>query len=58
MGKSISGKSAKGRQHVARQRKYQKQFERTAKNKERAWKKHLANHPKDLQAREQIKKIK
>jgi hypothetical protein len=55
--KSKGGASKKGRQHVAHERKYQKQFTRTAKNKENAWSRHLAKHPKDLRAREQIKKV-
>lgn len=36
--------------------KYAKQAIRTANNKEKAWKGHLAGHPKDLKAKEDIKK--
>ena len=51
-GKSKSGSSAKGRQsgHNKATGKYVRQRARTAKNKEKRWKKHLANHPKDFQA--------
>jgi len=52
----VGGGSKKGRQHGTHERKYSRQFDRTAKNKENAWSRHLAKHPKDLQAREQIKK--
>jgi len=52
--KSKSGSSAKGRQaghHIATG-KYIRQRARTAKNKEKRWKRHLINHPTDLQALE------
>ena len=52
--RSLRG-SKKGRQHTAHTGKYQKQFYRTAKNKENAWSKHLSNHPNDLQGKTQIK---
>lgn len=55
--RSLRG-SKKGRQHTAHKGKYQKQFYRTAKNKENTWSKHLSNHPNDEQARTQIKKAK
>ena len=50
--KSKSGSSAKGRQagHHKATGKYIRQRARTAKNKEKRWKRHLSNHPKDLQA--------
>ena len=50
--KSKSGSSAKGRQagHHKATGKYIRQRARTAKNKEKRWKRHLANHPKDIQA--------
>jgi hypothetical protein len=55
--KSASGGgSKKGRQHVAHQKKCLKQKDRTRKNKEKAWKSHLENHPNDLKNREDIKK--
>lgn len=54
---SIGGSSKKGRQHVAHERKYVKQKDRTAKNKERAWKRHLKNHPNDMRAKEDIKRV-
>lgn len=44
------GSSAKGRQHANHKGKYLKQLGRTAKNKEKAWKLHLANHPNDKRA--------
>ena len=53
----VGGQSKKGAQHVAHLRKYQRQFDRMAKNKEKAWSMHLASHPKDLVARERIKEI-
>jgi hypothetical protein len=57
-GKSqIGGKSHKGRQHVAHERKYKKQADRTRRNKEKAWKKHLANHPKDGVAKAAIQRL-
>ena len=54
----VGGSSKKGRQHVVHTRKYQKQKDRTSKNKEKAWSKHLAKHPKDMKAKEDIKKAK
>jgi len=50
--KSKSGSSKKGRRmgHNRATGKYVRQRARTAKNKEKRWKKHLVNHPKDLQA--------
>jgi len=54
MAKSQSGKSAKGRQHVANARKYLQQWTRTAKHKVKAWAKHLANHPNDEVAKRNI----
>ena len=53
-----SAGSKKGRQHVAHQGKYQKQFDRTARNKAKARKEHLRKHPNDLMARELIKDLK
>jgi hypothetical protein len=53
----IGGASKKGRQHVAHQKKYSRQFDRTAKNKAKAWASHLAVHPNDLVAKERIKAI-
>jgi len=52
----VGGSSKKGRQHATHGRKYQRQFDRTAKNKERAWSKHLASHPNDLIAKGNIGK--
>lgn len=34
--------------------KYLKQFDRTYRNKEKAWKKHLKKYPNDERAKEQI----
>ena len=53
-----SAGSKKGRQHVAHQGKYLRQFDRTAKNKVVARKKHLKKHPNDVMARELIKELK
>ena len=50
--------SKKGRQHTIHQSKYLRQFDRTAKNKANARKRHLKNHPNDLKARELIKDLK
>ena len=36
--------------------KYLKQFDRTYKNKEKAWAKHLKKYPNDGTAKEEIKK--
>jgi hypothetical protein len=36
--------------------KYLRQFDRTYRNKEKAWKKHLKKYPKDERAKEQITK--
>jgi len=54
MAKQSSGKSAKGRQHTRHQQKYLRQFGRTAKNKTKAWTKHLKSHPKDEKAKHDI----
>lgn len=54
MGSSKSGSSAKGRQHANHKGKYLKQWTRSSKNKEKAWKAHLANHPNDKMAKESI----
>ena len=51
---SKTGGSAKGRQHIAHKGKYLRQWGRTAKHKELAWKKHLAKHPKDEAAKKNI----
>ena len=53
--KSKGGVSKKGRQHVAHEKKYQKQFSRTAANKEKAWDRHINKYPKDLLSLSQIK---
>jgi len=54
----IGGASKKGRQHVAHQRKCLRQWERTAKNKLKAWRKHLDKHPNDARAKENIGRAK
>ena len=54
MAKSKGGKNAKGRQHNTHQGKYLRQWARTAKNKEKAWAKHSANHPNDKVAKAAI----
>ncbi len=45
-----SGKSKKGRSSAKHNAsgKYVRQARRTAKNKEKAWKKHLIKHPNDV----------
>ena len=53
----MGGSSKKGRQHTAHGRKYLKQMDRTQKNKEKAWKKHLKTHPNDVVARKNIEKV-
>mgnify|MGYP001608226789 CR=1 FL=1 len=53
----IGGASKKGRQHIVHQEKYRKQADRTSKNKIKAWTSHLRNHPKDVVAKENIKRI-
>jgi hypothetical protein len=53
----IGGKNAKGRQHVHHEGKYRKQVDRTRRNKEKAWKKHLANHPNDKVAKADIMRL-
>jgi hypothetical protein len=50
------GKSKKTRQHVKNEGKYKVQAQRTAKNKERAWAKHIDRFPNDKKAIEEIKK--
>ena len=50
--------SKKGRQNVAHKGKYLRQFDRTARNKARARKKHLKNHPNDVMARKLIENLK
>lgn len=52
----VGGSSKKGRQHVVHQKKCQKQFYATAQNKEKAWTRHLKNHPNDAKAKEFIPK--
>jgi len=44
-------KGPKARRQMTNRNKYLRQWARTAKNKEAAWKKHLANHPNDIQAK-------
>ena len=53
----VGGSSKKGRQHGAKGKKYMKQFDRTAKNKTKAWKKHLKKNPTDAKARINIEKL-
>lgn len=54
MAKKTSGASKKGRQHVNHAKKYLRQWTRVAKNKAKAWAKHLAGHPKDEVAKKNI----
>jgi len=54
---SSGGGSKKGRQSAHRKGKYLRQKTRTTLNKTQAWKKHLAQHPNDLQATAQIKEL-
>jgi hypothetical protein len=53
----VGGSSKKGRQHAVHIKKYLKQADRTSKNKNRAWKKHLSNHPKDLVAKKDLERL-
>lgn len=53
--KSTSGSSKKGRQHVVHAKKCARQWGRTARNKEKAWGKHLSAYPNDNTAKENIK---
>ena len=53
---SETGKSKKSRQASRNTSKYMKQSIRTAENKRKAWNAHLAKHPNDLKAKEDIKK--
>ena len=53
----VGGSSKKGRQHVAHARKYLKQMDRTASNKNKAWKLHLKNHPNDVVAQKNIERL-
>mgnify|MGYP003394115359 CR=1 FL=1 len=55
--RSKAAGSKKGRQSMAHKGKYQKQFYRTAENKEKARKKHLEKHPNDLMAKAKIKEL-
>lgn len=55
---SKGGSSKKGRQHGAHSKKYLKQWEKTARNKENAWKRHLEKYSNDKKAKEDIKKAK
>ena len=43
--------------HHAFTGKFKAQAIRTARNKEKAWKRHLANHPNDLQAKKDIGRV-
>lgn len=53
----VGGSSKKGRQHGANSKKYLKQFDRTSKNKNNSWKKHLKKNPTDLVARKNIERL-
>ena len=53
-----SGGSKKGRQHMAHARKSQRQWARTAANKEANWVLHEVKHPNDIKAKEAIKEAK
>jgi len=53
----IGGASKKDRQHVHHAHKCLRQFDRTSKNKDKAWKAHLANHPNDKVAAANIKRV-
>jgi hypothetical protein len=55
-GKGKKKKGAQGRQGT-HGKKYLIQMERTAKNKEKAWKKHLKKHPTDDKARINIERL-
>ena len=47
----------KARRHHQHLGKYLRQKNRTAKNKEKKWNKHLLIHPNDLQAKRKIKEL-
>jgi hypothetical protein len=53
----VGGSSKKGRQHAAHTRKYMRQKDRTAINKNKAWKRHLKKHPNDVVAAVNIKRL-
>ena len=53
-----SAGSKKGRQSVAHKGRYLRQFDRTAKNKEKARNRHIKEHPNDLMAKKLIKDLK
>jgi len=55
-GKKQGKSSKKDRQHVKHTGKYGKQYYKTYKNKTKAWKKHLATHPNDVQNNKDIPK--
>jgi hypothetical protein len=52
-----SAGSKKDRQHSHNAEKYRQQKFKTTANKERTWKRHLLNNPKDLQAKKEIERI-
>ena len=52
----VGGSSKKGRQSVVHKGKCQRQYYKTAKNKEKAWARHLKKYPNDVKAKEQIAK--
>jgi len=53
----VGGSSKKGRQHSTHGNKYLKQTDRTRRNKEKAWKKHLKKNPTDAKARINIERL-
>ena len=53
----VGGSSKKGRQHATQGGKYLKQTDRTRRNKEKAWKKHLKKNPTDAKARINIERL-
>ena len=57
MASSKGGSSKKGRQHEKHKMKCLRQKDRTSKNKNKAWKRHLQNHPNDLVAIKNIERL-
>jgi hypothetical protein len=55
--KSKTAGSKKGRQHDRHKMKCMRQFDRTSKNKNKAWKLHLKNHPNDVVAKKNIERV-
>jgi len=57
MATKAGGKSKKGKQTNTNESKYKRQQMRTVENKVKAWKKYLAENPKDEQNKKVIEKL-